>query len=122
LAAKSGTPATGPIRPGLPVSVQAVLAAQQGQTGTTDVTVSTVQDSSTLDNNPDARLSKQPGAEGTAATGTTPPAEGAAQTPAAQPATPPAAPLDPILTKGEAPKPVKAKKEKKPKEPKKKKN
>lgn len=122
LAAKSGTPATGPIRPGLPVSVQAVLAAQQGQTGTTDVTVSTVQDSTTLDNNPDARLSKQPGAEGTAAPSATPPAEGAAQQPAAQPATPPAAPLDPIVTKGEAPKPVKAKKEKKPKEPKKKKN
>lgn len=64
MAAKSGTPATGPIRPGLPVSVQAVLAAQQAQSGTTDVTVSTVQDSTALDNNPDARLSKQPGTEG----------------------------------------------------------
>ncbi len=119
MAAKSGTPATGPIRPGLPVSVQAVLAAQAQQQGTTDVTVSTVGDSTTLDNNPDARLSKQPGAEGAqAAPGATPPADGAAATTPAKPE----APLDPIMTKGVAPKPVKAKKEKKPKEPKKKKN
>jgi outer membrane protein assembly factor BamD len=121
LAAKSGTPATTPIRPGIPVNVQAVLGAQ-GQTGTTDVTVSTVSDSTTLDNNPDARLTKpaeeaaKPPAEGAA------PATGAAAPAAAAPAAAtPAAPLDPIVTKGTIPK-APVKKEKKPKEPKKKKN
>lgn len=122
MAAKSGTPATGPIRPAIPVSVPtpAALAAL----GNTDVTVSTVGDSSTLDNNPEARKSV-PGdgaaagtaagtAEGTAAAGTS--AGGAAPTAV------PAQPLDPIVTKGTMPKadPKKAKKEKKPKEPKKK--
>ncbi|MDX2268855.1 MAG: outer membrane protein assembly factor BamD [Bryobacter sp.] len=78
MAAKSGTPATAPIRPGLPVSVQAVLAAQ-GQTGTTDVTVSTVGENSALDTNPDARLSQQPQNPSGAAVPTPPPT---AETPA----------------------------------------
>jgi outer membrane protein assembly factor BamD len=103
MAAKSGTPATGPIRPGLPVSVQAVLAAQ-GQTGTTDVTVSTVGENSALDTNPDARLNQPQSAAGAPADPT-----------AAKPAPPDAQPAP------EAP-PQDGKKQKKQKTPKKKKN
>jgi outer membrane protein assembly factor BamD len=114
-AAKAGTPATTVIRPGIPVNVPAAAAAA-GASGTTDVTVSTVGDSTTLDSNPDARLN-QPAA------GTAP---GAEQPVGAQPAgTPPAAAqpataLDPIVAKGTLPKAQPNKKAKKPKEPKKK--
>ncbi len=110
-AAKSGTPATTVIRPGVPVNVP--VPAAVGASGTTDVTVSTVSDSSTLDNNPDARLNKP--------AGETPAAPGAAAPGTAAPAPPPA-PQDPVIAKGTPPKPQTNKKEKKPKEPKKKKN
>lgn len=118
MAAKSGDPAMTPIRPTIPVNVPIPAAAA---TGTTDVTVSTVGDSATLDNNPDARLNKQPGATGEAAApGTQPPA---ATTPAATtPAAPAASAADqnaPIVSKGTL---MPAKKPKKVKEPKKKKN
>jgi len=61
--AKSGNPATTALRPTIPVSVPtpeqiAAAAAQQAATSS-DVSVSTVQDSKTLDNSPDARLSQQ---------------------------------------------------------------
>ena len=64
MAAKSGNPATTPLRPTIPVSVPtpeqvAAAAAQQAST-TSDVSVQTVNDSSTLDSKPDARLSQQP--------------------------------------------------------------
>lgn len=62
-AAKSGNPATTGLRPSIPVSVPtpeqiAAAAAQQAAT-TSDVSVSTVPDSKTLDSKPDARLSQQ---------------------------------------------------------------
>jgi outer membrane protein assembly factor BamD len=112
LAAKSGDPSMTPIRPTIPVNIPIPAAAG---TGTTDVTVSTVTDSTTLDSTPDARLTKpaEPGAAGT-------PAEAK---PAASPATTPAAAAAdqnaPIVSKGTL-EPVK--KPKKVKEPKKKKN
>jgi outer membrane protein assembly factor BamD len=95
MAAKTGDPAMAAIRPTIPVNVP--VPAAPG-TGTTDVTVSTVPDGSTLDSNPDARLSK-PG------------------DPAAAPAA--ADSNAPIVSKGSL---EPAKKQKKVKEPKKKKN
>ncbi|MBM3762479.1 MAG: outer membrane protein assembly factor BamD [Acidobacteria bacterium] len=113
MAAKSGDPAMTTIRPSIPVNVPIPVSTE---TGTTDVTVSTVGDSATLDKNPDARLSKQPGATGDAAAP-------AAQTPTVTtPAAPAAGTADqnaPIVSKGTL-EPVK--KPKKVKEPKKKKN
>jgi len=108
LAAKSGDPAMTPIRPTIPVNIPIPAAV----TGTTDVTVSTVGDGSTLDTKPDARLTQPATPEGAAP---------AAETPAAT--TPPAAAnadqTAPIVAKGTL-EPVK--KQKKVKEPKKKKN
>jgi hypothetical protein len=101
MAAKTGDPAMTAIRPTIPVNIPVPVAAG---TGTTDVTVSTVPDGSTLDSNPDARLNK--------------PADPAAATPPAAAA----AAVDqnaPIVSKGTI-EPVK--KQKKVKEPKKKKN
>lgn len=107
MAAKSGDPSMTPIRPTIPVNIPIPAAAA---TGTTDVTVSTVSDSSTLDSKPDARLNQQqPGA-------TTPAAEKPAE-PAAAPAA--SDPNAPIVSKGTL---APAKKAKKVKEPKKKKN
>ena len=113
LAAKSGTPSMAPIRPTIPVNIPipAALAV-----GTTDVTVSTVNDPSTLDKNPDARSGKQ----GVADT-TEKPVDGAASSAAssAGPTAPPVAAEAnaPIIAKGTL---IKPKKQKKPKEPKKK--
>jgi len=52
-AAKSGTPAEGPLRPTIPVSVP-VPGATSSQVGA-DVTASPVSDSKALDTKPDAR-------------------------------------------------------------------
>ncbi len=113
MAAKSGTPSMAPIRPTIPVNVPIPAAAVV--TGTTDVTVSTINDSSTLDKSPDARLSKQgEGAAAVTAAGEKP-ADAAVVTPTAPPAATDA--NAPIIAKGTL---VKAKKQKKPKEPKKK--
>lgn len=103
MAAKTGDPAMTAIRPTIPVNIPIPVAAG---TGTTDVTVSTVPDGSTLDSSPDARLN-QPADP--AAASTTPPAAAAAV--ADQNA--------PIISKGTI---IPAKKQKKVKEPKKKKN
>ncbi len=116
LAAKAGDPAMTAIRPTIPVNIPIPVTAVAG---TTDVTVSTVGDGSTLDSKPDARLN-QPAAtpEGAVPAGTTP----AATTPAATtPAAPAASAADqnaPIISKGTL---TPAKKTKKVKEPKKKK-
>ncbi len=65
MAAKSGTPSAGVFQPTIPLSVPAAGAAGPGTPGTpaggvsADVTVSTVGDSSALDTQPDARLSRQ---------------------------------------------------------------
>lgn len=116
-AAKSGTPAMAAVRPTIPVNVPVPAAAA---TGTTDVTVSTVNDPSTLESTPDARLNQQqqPGATPAAQTpaGQTP----AAAAPAAQ--TPAADQNAPIVSKGTMPNPKKVKKPKEPKPAKKKKN
>jgi outer membrane protein assembly factor BamD len=110
MAAKSGTPSMTAVRPTIPVNVPIPVTEVAG---TTDVTVSNVGDSSTLDKNPDARLNA-PGAA-------TPPAAGSAAAPAAPAAAQPTPPVDntPIISKGTL---VKPKKQKKPKEPKKKTN
>jgi hypothetical protein len=64
MAAKSGSPTMTPMRPGVPVSVPQASPAgvtdvtgevAGNATGSTDVSVSTVTDSTALDNNPDAR-------------------------------------------------------------------
>jgi outer membrane protein assembly factor BamD len=60
LAAKSGAPAMESFRPSTPVSVPMVAAAG-GQTGISDVVGGVVGDSSTLDKNPDARMSSKNG-------------------------------------------------------------
>ncbi len=114
-AAKSGTPAMNPMRPSIPVNIPIPAAAAGAAAGgTTDVTVSTVNDSTTLDNNPDARLNK-PAAEGAA-----PGAAPAAATPTPEAEAAKAAEQNaPIVSKGSMPN---TKKVKKPKEPKKKKN
>ncbi len=103
-ASKSGTPSMAPVRPTIPVNIPIPV---DGSTGTTDVTVSTVGDAKTLENNPDARLNQaaKPAGE-TPATAVTP-AQAAADANA------------PIIAKGTV---VDPKKVKKPKEPKKKKN
>ncbi len=109
LAAKSGTPSMTPIRPTLPVNIPIPASAA---TGTTDVTVSTINDSTTLDKSPDARLSKQP-AEGAAASTETP-----AATPAPAQVPAPQANADanaPIIAKGTIIEPKKQKKQKSPK-------
>jgi outer membrane protein assembly factor BamD len=54
MAAKSGTPAMTALRPGIPVTVPAP-AAIAAPSGTTDVTATTVSDSTALDTKPDAR-------------------------------------------------------------------
>lgn len=59
-AAKAGTPAMTSLRPGVPASVPVLGGATGGFSG--DVTISPVTDPSTLDSNPDARLSQQEGA------------------------------------------------------------
>lgn len=103
MAAKTGDPSMTAIRPTIPVNIPIPVAEGAG---TTDVTVSTVPDGSTLDSSPDARLNK--------------PADPAAATTAAPPAA--AAAIDqnaPIVSKGTI---VPVKKQKKVKEPKKKKN
>jgi outer membrane protein assembly factor BamD len=71
MAAKSGTPAAETFQPTLPLSVPAAAGALGGGTGTgapgavsADVSVSTVQDSTVLDSQPDARLSRQNAADG----------------------------------------------------------
>ena len=56
MAAKSGTPVMTGLRPTIPVSVPPAAAQGGGPTGVSaDVSVSTVSDSTTLDNSPDAR-------------------------------------------------------------------
>ncbi|MFN9297573.1 MAG: hypothetical protein ACK6DZ_07660, partial [Acidobacteriota bacterium] len=85
--------------------------------GTTDVTVSTVGDSTTLDKTPDARLNQQQQQPEAAAAGQ------AAAAPAAQtPAAPAADANEPIVSKGTMTNPKKVKKPKEPKPAKKKKN
>lgn len=105
MAAKTGDPAMAAIRPTIPVNVPVPAAAG---TGTTDVTVSTVPDGSTLDSNPDARLSKPGDPAGASATG---PGSSSGAGAGDQNA--------PIVSKGSL---EPAKKQKKVKEPKKKKN
>lgn len=106
LAAKSGTPSMAPVRPTIPVNIPIPVDATAG---TTDVTVSTVGNSATLDNNPDARLNKPATPAGETPAAEVPPAQAQAAAEANAP----------IIAKGT---PVEAKKVKKPKEPKKKKN
>lgn len=105
MAAKSGAPPMTGLRPSIPVSVPPAAAGTAGGGAgavTNEVTVSTVTDSTQLDNAPDAR--RNPPAAGAAAT--TP--EGAA--PAA------AAPAAPLPTNAQGAKQTKKpKKEKKPK-------
>lgn len=113
-AAKSGSPAMTAARPTIPVNVPVPAAATAG---TTDVTVSTVGDSTTLDKTPDARLNQQQQQPEAAAAGQ------AAAAPAAQtPAAPAADANEPIVSKGTMPNPKKVKKPKEPKPAKKKKN
>ncbi|MFN9920126.1 MAG: outer membrane protein assembly factor BamD [Acidobacteriota bacterium] len=113
-AAKSGSPAMTAARPTIPVNVPVPAAATAG---TTDVTVSTVGDSTTLDKTPDARLNPQQQQPEAAAAGL------AAAAPAAQtPAAPAADANEPIVSKGTMPNPKKVKKPKEPKPAKKKKN
>jgi outer membrane protein assembly factor BamD len=77
-AAKSGEPAMTPLRPTIPVSVP-TPAAEGGVGFTGDVTATTVQDSTTLDTQPDARAPKPAaGTPADPAAGTTP--TGATQT------------------------------------------
>jgi len=71
MAAKSGTPAADTFQPTLPLSVPGAAAAATGGAGTgapgavsADVSVSTVQDSTALDTQPDARLNRQNANEG----------------------------------------------------------
>jgi outer membrane protein assembly factor BamD len=65
IAAKTGTPAADPFEPTMPLSVPGAAPEGFVQPGTTpgamtgDVTVSTVEDSTLLDTQPDARLSRQ---------------------------------------------------------------
>jgi hypothetical protein len=114
LAAKSGSPAMQGMRPGIPASVPAAAAGATGVSA--DVSVSTVSDSSALNNNPDARsaAAQQSAAATVPAAGAGTPAGTAAQ-PAAgeQPAAAAAAP-PPANHTG---KPVKQKKPKKSKKP-----
>ncbi|MCU0229073.1 MAG: outer membrane protein assembly factor BamD [Bryobacterales bacterium] len=86
-AAKSGTPASATFQPTLPLSVPAAAGSLGGGTGTgtpgaisADVSVSTVQDSTALDTQPDARLNRQ-----NQSGGQTPPAP---ETPKPQPRQP----------------------------------
>ncbi|MBM3726759.1 MAG: outer membrane protein assembly factor BamD [Acidobacteria bacterium] len=119
LAARSGQPAMEGLRPNIPASVPSPAALAGG---TTDVTVSTVGDSSTLDSNPDARAkppSEAGAAGGNGAAGGTGAAGGngvAGGNGAAPAAAAPAQP-EPLPTNHSAP----PKKQKKPKEPKRKK-
>jgi outer membrane protein assembly factor BamD len=79
LAAKAGTPPTTSLRPGIPASVPPVAAGTVGTSAgavANDVTVSTVTDSTQLDNSPDAR--RNPPAE--TAPGAAAPAAGPANT------------------------------------------
>jgi outer membrane protein assembly factor BamD len=67
--AKSGTPATTALRPGIPVSVP-TPAALAAAGVTTDVTASTITDSSALDSKPDARTPAAADAKPAAGDGT----------------------------------------------------
>ena len=67
-AAKSGTPAMTSLRPNIPASVPIPTAATGA--GTSDVTGAVVTDSSTLDNNPDARATQPAQQTGEAASAT----------------------------------------------------
>lgn len=107
MAAKSGDPQMTDNRPTIPVNIPIPVAPT---TGTTDVTVSTVGDGSTLDSKPDARLNQPGSTPGTDASAAAAPAPEAAA--AADQNTP-------IVAKGTL---TPAKKQKKVKEPKKKKN
>ncbi len=86
-AAKSGTPAADPFQPTIPLSVPSAAGGAVGGTGTgtpgaisADVSVSTIQDSTALDTQPDARLNRQNQTDGQ-----TPPAT---ETPKPQPRQP----------------------------------
>ncbi|HWB82676.1 MAG TPA: outer membrane protein assembly factor BamD [Bryobacteraceae bacterium] len=76
MAAKSGSPTMTPMQPTIPVSVPRVAPNPEGVTGVTaagggvgsDVTATTVKDTTTLDQNPDARANP-PGASGAASNG-----------------------------------------------------
>lgn len=76
-AAKSGTPAMERTQPTIPASVPVPAAAGAG---VTDVSVSTVNDSSTLDSKPDARANPPKPSEGNSPNGQ----PAASSTPAAQ--------------------------------------
>jgi outer membrane protein assembly factor BamD len=77
MAAKSGTPSMEGLRPTTPASVPVVAAGGTGVTG--EITVQTVNDSSTLDKSPDARANPPaPGATAPAATTTDKPADASA--------------------------------------------
>jgi outer membrane protein assembly factor BamD len=63
-AAKSGTPATSSLKPGMPASIPVPVTAQPPAGATADVTVSTISgDSSALENKPDARTTPASGQE-----------------------------------------------------------
>jgi outer membrane protein assembly factor BamD len=70
MAAKSGTPAMDGLRPTTPASVPVVAAGGTGATA--DVSVQTVNDSSTLDKSPDARANPPAATDGTAPAAGTP--------------------------------------------------
>ncbi len=69
-AAKSGQPATTALRPGIPVTVPTPAATGSG--GTTDVTATTITDSTALDTKPDARQNPPAAPESKAAAETKP--------------------------------------------------
>lgn len=117
-AAKSGSPTMTPMRPAIPVNIP---AAQAALAGTSDVTVSTVSDSKTLDSNPDARKTLPSGEAAPAAESS--PAGAAAQDAAAAAAAAQKAAAEqnaPMIAKGTLvkQKPVKAKKAQKVQKPK----
>jgi outer membrane protein assembly factor BamD len=83
-AAKSGSPAMTTLRPSVPASVPTIAE----RAAYTNVNAQVISGSSDLDTKPDARASKQPGAEGTAAAAST---TASTTTPNAPPAATPAA-------------------------------
>ncbi|PYT23739.1 MAG: hypothetical protein DMG57_31100 [Acidobacteria bacterium] len=107
-AAKSGSPAMVMNRPTIPVSVPANAAGTGTVSGSSDVSVQTVTDTTALDTKPDARQNPPAPADGSAANGTST----ANGTGAVKPAEAPAATGNPPLPMNHQGKPKKSKKKK----------
>ncbi len=107
-AAKSGSPAMVMNRPTIPVSVPANAAGTGTVSGSSDVSVQTVTDTTALDTKPDARQNPPAPADGSAANGTST----ANGTGAVKPAEAPAATGNPTLPMNHQGKPKKSKKKK----------